>query len=422
MWAVPIQHIMKDAFSGLIRLKSLVIVTQLSDNDHIDVKSGGLDGIQSLQTLYVDDHRLCCHFQNLDDCITVEPQPPLFMCGSLMQNYILRVSMWVLGISAVVGNAYVVIWRFTEKTKSSNMAKQSFLIGNLAISDSLMGIYMLILACADLYYGDDYFVFSDQWRSGPICKLASFICLMSSEASVFLITLISVDRFLCLVFPFSPLHLRLKSTRIIVSILWVITLTISVIPTVLAGPNSDFYDLSDVCVGLPLITRPASFKIQTTDVDNPLSDRSFNLPVPEESKPAWYFSIALFLGVNLICFAIILVCYIAIFINVQLAKKKASRTTAVDEDLKMALRMAAIVGTDFICWVPIIIMGILSQTGMVVIPLQMYTWSVVFILPVNSSINPYMYTVSYLISDFRSKKSAEGTVSTGGATKSSIVS
>ena len=321
--------------------------------------------------------------------------------------------MWILGISAVIGNVYVVTWRFCEETKSANLAKQSFMIGSLAISDSLMGVYMLILASADLYYGDDYFVYSDQWRTGLVCKLASFICLISSEASVFFITLISVDRFLCLVFPFGSFHFRLKSTKITVSIIWVIAFSIAIIPTLLAGPESDFYDLSDVCIGLPLITRPASFKIQTTDVSNPLSARSFDLPVPEESKPAWYFSIALFLGVNLVCFAVIMVCYVVIFINVQLSKKQASRQSARDEDLKMALRMAAIVGTDFICWMPVIIMGILSQTGAAVIPLQMYTWSVVFILPINSSINPYMYTVSLLISEFRAKgsstKSSAGT-------------
>ena len=62
--------------------------------------------------------------------------------------------------------------------------------------------------------------------------------------------------------------------------------------------------------------------------------------------------------------------------------------------IKLAIRMALIVGTDFICWMPIIIMGLLSASGAVEIPADVYAWTAVFILPLNSSLNPYLYTFS----------------------------
>ena len=68
------------------------------------------------------------------------------------------------------------------------------------------------------------------------------------------------------------------------------------------------------------------------------------------------------------------------------------------DERKIAIKMAVVVGTDFMCWVPVIIMGVLSQTGLIVIPLEAYTWSVVFILPINSSLNPYLYTIASLVS------------------------
>ncbi|XP_072032972.1 G-protein coupled receptor GRL101-like [Amphiura filiformis] len=380
-------------------LITLVIIRNDKGMPPVDVEPNGFNSLDRLAFLYVDDHRMCCFFETLDSCTTLEPQPPLFMCGSLMQNLLLRVSMWILGISALFGNLYALIWRLKEKTRSPTQAVQSFLIGNLAASDFLMGIYMMIIAGADLYYGDEYFVYSDQWRTGNMCRFAGFVSLLSSEGSVFFLTLISVDRLISVVMPFSDYRLSPKWVKLVGAILWTISAILSIVPTVLAGPESDFYDLSDVCIGLPLITRPASYSVMTDAVGGGLSDsQEFSLSVPEESKPAWYFSIVIFLGVNLVCFFVIAICYIVVFISLQKssARLHGRKGRRQREERRLAIRMAVIVGTDFICWTPVIIMGILSQTGAAVIPLEMYTWSVVFILPINSSLNPYLYTLHSL--------------------------
>ncbi|XP_072014535.1 G-protein coupled receptor GRL101-like [Amphiura filiformis] len=316
-----------------------------------------------------------------------------------MQNSLLRISMWILGFSAIFGNIFVIIIRCQERTDSVIQVKQKIFISSLAISDSLMGVYMIILASADVYYGDEYFRKSDEWRTGAVCKIAGFLGLLASEASVFFITLISIDRFLSVVFPFGQIKLRSKSSKISVGVIWIVSLIVAIVPVLLAGPNSDFYDLSDVCIGLPLITRPASFKIETSGISNQIA---FDLPVANDSRPAWYFSIMLFLGLNLICFLAILVCYIFILISARRSSEMAGRKENKDE-IKMAVKMAAIVGTDFICWFPVIVMGILSQTGAVVIPLDAYVWSVVFVLPINSSLNPYLYTLATLIGNHKSE-------------------
>ena len=335
-----------------------------------------------------------------------------------MQNNLLRICMWILGISAVFGNLAVLIMRLSEKSANSVAAKQSLFIGNLAVSDCLMGIYMLILASADIYYGNQYFLYSDQWRSGTVCKIASFLGLLSSEASVFFITLISIDRFISLLFPFSRFLIRSTGSKLLTCILWLFALILAIVPTLYAGPDSDLYDLSDVCIGLPLITRPTSFHIESSIFSGASragsgnTGHAFNVPVPSDSKPAWIFSIAIFLGLNLVCFLAILICYIVIFASIRESRKQVKRAANVDEEIKIALKMAAVVGTDFICWFPVIVMGILSQTGLAVIPLEMYTWSVVFILPVNSSLNPYLYTLASLISDYKNKvKQEKGTIS-----------
>ena len=108
---------------------------------------------------------MCCVLEHRQSCITLEDQPVMFMCGSMMQNTLLRVCMWALGFSAFFGNIFVFIWRFRVKTKNDVQAVQAIFVGSLAISDMFMGIYMLFLASVDAYYGDDFYKFSDNWRA-----------------------------------------------------------------------------------------------------------------------------------------------------------------------------------------------------------------------------------------------------------------
>ena len=77
--------------------------------------------------------------------------------------------------------------------------------------------------------------------------------------------------------------------------------------------------------------------------------------------------------------------------------------------VKLAMRMAVIVGTDFICWMPIIFMGLLSASGAVEIPADIYAWTAVFILPLNSSLNPYLYTFSVTRQRIKTKRSHSAT-------------
>ncbi|XP_038047561.1 uncharacterized protein LOC119721553 [Patiria miniata] len=398
---VPIMSISASAFLGLSNLETLVIITKLRGDMFIEVEKGAFQELKSLQTVYVDDYRLCCdlaeleHFSVEEDCRTTELQPPLNLCGSLLQNHVLRVALWVLGLSALFGNVVVIIWRIKGAGGRGGKKTHSFMVLNLAISDFMMGVYMLMIAGADLSYGEAYFRTATVWRSSVVCKIAGVISVLSSEASVFFVTLISIDCFLCIVFPFSGIHLRDRSTKIVVCSLWFVAVCLSVVPTFSVRPDSDLYGLSDVCIGLPFTTKAAGAdSIQAElNTNNPLGSQQLTLNVGTDKKPAWILSVVLFLGVNLVCFLVVFCCYVAIFVSVKRSSKLVRKSAHRNREIKMAVKMAVIVGTDFACWMPVIIMGILSQTNTIEIGADMYGWIVVFILPINSSLNPYLYTI-----------------------------
>ncbi|XP_071798569.1 uncharacterized protein [Asterias amurensis] len=404
---VPLQRIQKNAFAGLSKLQTLILARNFNGMPPLKVDEGAFDGLVDLSVLYVDDHRLCCFFPATIECKTLEPEPPLFVCSELMPNLVLKIFMWILGVSALIGNIFVMVWRSLEDTdgRDSRIVQSTFVF-NLAISDSLMGLYMLIIAGADLHFGDRYFEVSAEWQASVLCKVAGFLSIVASEASVFFLTAITIDRFICIVFPFSRHHIRAKSSRIIVFSIWIGTVIVGLVPTILAlDPTSDAYGTSDVCIGLPLMTKVTSYETRQQTIDaGGLTEITVGIPSPVGYRASWFFSIALFLGVNLLCFLVILICYIFIFASARSSMKSVRRHKNQDDELRMAMKMAAIVMTDFICWIPVIIMGILSQSRIVEIPPETYAWVVVFILPINSSLNPYLYTISDLCSQRSASK------------------
>ncbi|XP_041474643.1 G-protein coupled receptor GRL101-like [Lytechinus variegatus] len=394
-----IEYIAPGTFQNLSKLTDLVI-TSLSPKS-IPLYTGIFDGLDSLSALYVYDSRFCCLTPDTVNCIEERPPHPLFTCRkTFLQNHTIKVFIWILGISALVGNSFVLVLRL-KSTPTTRVARiQSMIITNLALSDLLMGVYMVLLAVMDVYIGESYFWEgrAEEWRASITCQIAGFISVLSSETSVFLLILLTIDRFICVVFPFSKMHLGIASTRIAIAIIWVASIFLSVIGVLLHNISPDAYSLSDVCVGLPFIRKSTDLR---TEVDTRTTDQ-YGIPyfttIAGSTESTWTYSIIIFLGINLCSFIIILLLYIGIFIKVRFVRAEVGRTNQSSNEVKMALKMLLIVGTDFCCWMPIIIIGILVQTVGVEVTPDIYAWLVVFVLPINSSLNPYLYTIINLVS------------------------
>ena len=76
---------------------------------------------------------------------------------------------------------------------------QSLLLANLALSDCIMGVYLIIIASADVYYRGNYALHDKSWKTGALCKVAGFLSTLSGEMSVLSLTVITIDRFIVLV-------------------------------------------------------------------------------------------------------------------------------------------------------------------------------------------------------------------------------
>ena len=115
-----------------------------------------------------------------------------------------------------------------------------------------------------------------------------------------------------------------------------------------------------------------------------------------KSDPQRRFSLTILL-INILCFSIVAISYI--FINIKtikdssiLAKGKTPTSKMVRRrNQKLQRKIAAIIGTNFVCWIPFVIVSGLHYFGVIDASAQYSLFSIV-ILPINSVINPFIYS------------------------------
>ena len=372
----------------------------LQGNPLISIDNKTFANLRPRTKLFVSQHEICeCYVHMRVKCSAASVRSPYLTCDRLLSDRVLVAFMWLIGINALAGNIFVLAWRKSQTLKNK---AQAVLLSNLAMSDLFMGVYMILIASADVYFGQYFPMRAESWRSGITCRIAGAVSISSSEASVFFITLISVDRFVNIKYPHSTKKLNKQSVIRVCLITWVISIALGIVPSILAGVNPQFYDNSHVCIGLPLaLVRGYSVNV-TSERICPGEGFCYKNVIAEstshEEDFGMYFSSIIFLGVNCICYLIILLCYIEIVRTVYKSSKRAGLNKDMKEQIRMTAKVAAIVTTDFMCWFPIILCGILVQSRVLTLTPTFFAWSVTFILPINSAINPYLYTISAIIS------------------------
>ena len=343
----------------------LVIVTSLITELH-------LNAISCFHFRKVDHFTLCCYAEKALQSVTCTSLQGngISSCDELLKNSVLKYSIWVLGVLAFLGNLGVILWRVIGKDKNK---VNSFLLTHLAVSDFLMGVYMLLIAYKDRAWDGVYFKHDVSWRASDLCIFAGVISTISSEVSVFTLSLITFDRFICIVFPFKFRRMSMKRAVYLTTFLWILGIALAVIPLLddayfydYAHQNH-FYGRSPVCLPFEL---------------------------SNEKSPGWEYSVFVFLGINGTSFLFIVAAYVVMYRTITKAGN-AVRSTRANQDSTLAKRMLFIILTDFFCWFPVIIISILALVNSLHDPRkQVYAWIAVFVLPINSSINPLLYTFS----------------------------
>ena len=318
----------ENVFDELVSLLTI----DMTQNDLTKFSHGIFSSLSHLTKMKTDSYIFCCLKPESVSAENCYPKMDEFSsCSNLMRNDVLRVCLWVIALNALIGNFGVIYYRITNKNKPLYMANWLFIM-NLGVSDLLMGVYLGIIAVADMYYSGNYILHDREWRDSPVCKFAGIVAAISCEASVNFIMLTTLDCYLMVIFPFGERRITYKAAKISTLASWIFIIIIAVVPI----PNTSyfsttFYSRTAVCLALPFSRQRVS---------------------------GWEYSTVIFVFYNCIAFTVIAGCQFSIFNAAKSRNRIMAKRTK--QDLKMARRLFLIVLTDFLCWFPVGIMGKLS--------------------------------------------------------------
>ncbi|XP_047491493.1 uncharacterized protein LOC125040805 isoform X2 [Penaeus chinensis] len=290
--------------------------------------------------------------KNYHDVLCI-PAPDAFNpCEDIMGNLALRVAVWFVVVTAVVGNLAVMLVLVSSKFR---MTVSKFLMVNLAIADLCMGVYLLIIAAMDLHTIGVYFNYAIDWQNGPGCKVAGFLTVFASELSIFTLTVITSERWYAITYAIHlNKRLKLSMAAKIMVLGWIYSISMATLP--LVGISG--YSKTSIC-----------------------------LPMETGDALALAYLISLLL-VNGLAFFVITACYASMYCSIS-----RHDATATHSDLTVAKRMALLVFTDFACWAPIAFFGLTAVAGLPLINVTRAKILLVFFYPLNSCANPYLYAI-----------------------------
>jgi hypothetical protein len=99
---------------------------------------------------------------------------------------------------------------------------------------------------------------------------------------------------------------------------------------------------------------------------------------------------------NMVLFVAIAAGQVAILWSVRRNTMATTDTTRKAMDLTVARRLITVAVTDFLCWFPIGVCGFLAL-GDVPISEEVNVALAIFVLPVNSAVNPFLYTFNLVM-------------------------
>ena len=310
----------------------------------------------------------CEAYVEVDEYTECSPgNDPFNPCFDILDDDILRGAIWIVILIAIGGNSLVIsvtilhwIYRYRSSRKEPHLLYVLYL--NLAMADLFMGIYLLTIAVVDVETKGSYSEKAIAWQTGHGCRFAGFCAIVSSILSVYTLLVITVERVYSIKFSLQRKHFKKHWVCFFMIIGWVIGISLAVLPMV--GLSS--YERVSIC--LPFESRE-------------IEDKAY---------------IATILVLTGLASFVILFSYVYLFYIVACGtrKKNLHGSLTAREELKLALRMSLLIVTDFMCWGPIAFFGLTAVFGQPLIGIKASKVLIVFVFPLNSCLNPILYSFS----------------------------
>ena len=354
----------------------------------------------------------------------------------LINGLILKISSWLIGVLSLLLNGVVQLRniRSIRRAKTSTALIVKVLIILLSFGDWSVGLYLLSLAVADSYFGSSFCSKQFDWLLSSYCSIFGVVSTVGSQISLFSMTILSVTRLVKVYQRLSAPGPVNRMSYVLVGFisLFVVGLSVAVavIPLMprfedtfvnaLYFPDVNFLrgfatklSLKPILVSyygrIKLEVSKLSWGILKSMINGMFTNnygsimqRTLNFygndPVClfkffvslHDAQTTYTWSL---LATNFLCFGVISISYVAVFLinstsSLSSSPGVANMTRKRNERLQRMISF--IILTDFLSWVPFIVICFLHTIGTIDAS-PWYALLSILILPINSIINPLLY-------------------------------
>ena len=345
--------VLKYTFYNITRICKLNICNNPLKNIGHDIFSD-----MSLSSIVSDKFEICCLAPPMVFCPASKPW--FTSCSTLLPNLPIKLTFVIIALCILMLN----ILSLCRNILILNTKQKGELFSILALSinctDLQCGIYLAILCFANFYFGDDFIVRHNQWKSSITCYMAFLLLLLFSLLIPYFLSLLSIARFMVVKY---PLHSKFKTASFVLKcIFWgsilitalvlsviVIFVRKTVIPTNLCSP---FIDPLDKIDEIKLIT----------------------------------LFVAL---VQLFAFTFISSVYI-LLIKILKQNEGLFSMKSKKFDKNVLLQLILVTVSNLVGWFPSSVI-FLSSLFLTKYPTDLLIWTTITVLPLNSLINPLLF-------------------------------
>ena len=330
----------------------------LQQNPLTEIDSGAFVSNTRLHTLRSDWFMLCCIAEQADACSP--SRQTVSSCTNLISMTSQRYIFIIQAATSLITNVAAFI--------RGDLSQANIMESSLHLSDGMMGVYLGHIAIVDFMHRDKFNTLIIEWSRHLACHSAALCSFVSMEMSLCSLAIMAFVRALTVTQIGGYRNVKIKVRKAII-MLWFLF----------------------VCLGVSLTAVSMSV--------NPLLHNNMCLYFGDKARiGASTVDQILHLSYFVLNFSLIfatIASYVMLCKQIYESKKTVSgisTATSANKHMmkRLSLKILLLVGTNVVCWVPFLLVSILSMSGYKV-QNWVLGWVVVLIIPINATINPFLY-------------------------------
>ena len=304
--------------------------------------------------IHTNDYRLCCIAASQSQCTATIPW--YISCNNLLPNLMMRWSFIIMSILIIVINGASIAIHLIVKSNTAYFAY----VAVVNISDVFCGVYLGIIWMSDRALNGDFILNEVAWRSGPICFLAFGILLYFTLINQLVLILLALSRLMIVI---NPLHSIFKSIRYAF------------------GHAIAIYIMSSLLIAVPLLSLMLKKEVVPTNLC---------LPFIDPTRSIFTIKVLVWSVICSQCFTSIAITifHFILFKRLNENQDKLGRTTK--NNISLLIQLIVVTFSNVLCWFPTNTIYIITMV-LPVFSIDLIIWMTVFVVPLNSIINPFVF-------------------------------